>query len=390
MSRSHTSPSPFGRHAAPDARTVNRVVGDIRHGLPVVVTPASPEQAALVVLAAEGITPQALDALGRLAGAAPRLLVTGRRAMVMGLIPPSSAPDHNSPLALLAGPEAPLDAAAIARLAAPGSEADRPGAQPDAFPWRTADKPVERAAVQVMKAARLLPAAVVAEVPSAAPAEWAAANSLLSVGADQALDYEPALARGLRQVGAARVPLKGAEETRVLAFRPADGGIEHIALVIGQPGADGQPVLTRLHSECFTGDLLGSLRCDCGDQLRGAIEAIAEAGSGVLLYLAQEGRGIGLVNKLRAYELQDMGYDTLDANEQLGFDDDERIYLPAAEILARLGISRVRLMTNNPAKLRALARHGVEVTERVPHVFEASCHARSYLHTKATRSGHLF
>jgi GTP cyclohydrolase II len=149
-------------------------------------------------------------------------------------------------------------------------------------------------------------------------------------------------------------------------------------------------VLARLHSECFTGDLLASLRCDCGDQLRGAIDKIAEAGSGVLVYLAQEGRGIGLVNKLRAYQLQDDGFDTIGANEQLGFDADERVYLPAAEILRDLGYSQVRLLTNNPEKVAALARCGITVVERVPHVFPANAHNEEYLRTKATRGGHLF
>ena len=147
--------------------------------------------------------------------------------------------------------------------------------------------------------------------------------------------------------------------------------------------------MARLHSECFTGDLLGSLRCDCGDQLRGAIAQLTAGGGGVLLYLAQEGRGIGLVNKLRAYELQDAGFDTLEANQQLGFDDDERIYLPAALMLRQLGIGRVRLMTNNPAKVDALARHGIDVVERVPHAFPSNTHNAHYLKTKATRAGHL-
>jgi len=150
-----------------------------------------------------------------------------------------------------------------------------------------------------------------------------------------------------------------------------------------------EPVLIRLHSECFTGDLLGSLRCDCGLQLRGAITELAKQGSGVLLYLAQEGRGIGLVNKLRAYELQDDGFDTIDANEQLGFDADERIYAPAATMLARMGIKRVRLMTNNPQKIAQLERYGIEVTERVAHSFPANGHNENYLRTKALRAGHL-
>ena len=151
----------------------------------------------------------------------------------------------------------------------------------------------------------------------------------------------------------AAVPLAGAEQARIVAFRPDDGGMEHLAIIIGTPQPD-QPLLLRLHSECFTGDLLGSLRCDCGEQLRGAIQAMAEAGAGIVLYLMQEGRGIGLVNKLRAYTLQDRGADTLDANEQLGFDADERVYLPAAQMLHHLGFRKVRLMTNNPQKVAAL------------------------------------
>ena len=170
--------------------------------------------------------------------------------------------------------------------------------------------------------------------------------------------------RTLQQVAQAHVPLEGAENARIVAFRPSDGGKEHLAIVVGEIDPT-EPVLIRLHSECFTGDLLGSLRCDCGEQLRGAIAEIAKQGSGVLLYLAQEGRGIGLVNKLRAYELQDDGFDTIDANEQLGFDADERIYVPAATMLARMGIQRVRLLTNNPEKIAQLERYGIEVAERV-------------------------
>ena len=241
---------------------------------------------------------------------------------------------------------------------------------------------LDQACVALAKLARLLPAAVVADT-EAAPAD------VILVRAADIAAYQTSAARSLRQVSEARVPLENAENTRIVAFRPADGGTEHLAIIIGEPDT-AKPVLIRLHSECFTGDLLGSLRCDCGDQLRGAIAEIAQAGSGVLLYLAQEGRGIGLVNKLRAYQLQDEGFDTLDANLQLGFDDDERIYLPAAQMLRLLGIRRIRLLTNNPGKVDALARHQIEVTERVPHVFPSNDHNQGYLHTKATRGGHLF
>ena len=229
----------------------------------------------------------------------------------------------------------------------------------------------ESAAVALMKLARLLPSAVTAEIadPTADDlAAWAARHDFLLVDAGDIFQYDGTQARTLRAVSSARVPLPGAQETRIIAFRPLDGGLEHLAIVIGEPDKEA-PVLTRLHSECFTGDLLGSLRCDCGDQLQGAIKEITAAGTGVLLYLAQEGRGIGLVNKLRAYELQDRGFDTMDANEQLGFDADERVYLPAARILHLLGFDRVRLMTNNPGKVSALANCGIVVEDRVPHAF---------------------
>jgi GTP cyclohydrolase II len=190
------------------------------------------------------------------------------------------------------------------------------------------------------------------------------------------------------QVSEARVPLENAENVRIVAFRPSDGGTEHLAIIVGDINT-AKPVLVRLHSECFTGDLVGSLRCDCGNQLRGAIGEMALAGSGILLYLAQEGRGIGLVNKLRAYQLQDAGFDTVDANLQLGFDSDERNYLPAAQILHKLGVSRVKLMTNNPAKMNSLGQYNIEVVERVPHMYPPNRHNEGYLSAKAAKSGHL-
>src|SRR6185437_11268514 len=161
-----------------------------------------------------------------------------------------------------------------------------------------------------------------------------------------------------------------------------DGGPEHYAIVIGQSSTQ-SPVLARLHSECFTGDLLGSLKCDCGEQLRGAIKEISNAGNGILLYLAQEGRGIGLINKLRAYRLQDQGFDTIEANERLGFEADERRYAIAARMLKLLGYNAVRLMTNNPDKVAALEAEGVKVTARVRHAFPHNAHNRAYLETKA-------
>ena len=244
---------------------------------------------------------------------------------------------------------------------------------------------------RLTKLARLIPAALVAVVPGLASDRleaWAHQHAVLLVDRVAVDGYSANVAKRLSRAAAARVPLADAEDCEVIAFRPADGGTEHVVIRVGQVNTD-QPVLVRLHSQCLTGDLLGSLRCDCGDQLRGAIRAIASAGGGILVYLAQEGRDIGLINKLKAYSLQDLGADTVDANTMLGFDDDERVYHPAAEMLRQLGVDRVRLMTNNPAKIEQLAACGIAVVERVPHAFQPNQHNQHYLRAKADRSGHL-
>jgi GTP cyclohydrolase II len=191
----------------------------------------------------------------------------------------------------------------------------------------------------------------------------------------------------VRLVSRAKLPLDGIADAQIAAFRSEEDGNEHVALVIGAFG--GTPPLVRLHSECLTGDVFGSLKCDCGPQLRHALKLIEEAGGGVLLYLRQEGRGIGLANKLRAYALQDRGLDTVDANLRLGFADDERGYGDAAAMLRELGIGEVRLLTNNPAKVSALEAAGITVVERVPHRMPTNPHNADYIATKQSKSGHL-
>ena len=190
----------------------------------------------------------------------------------------------------------------------------------------------------------------------------------------------------------AHLPTHAAEEAEIAAFRAPDDLREHVALIIGRQTAERVP-LVRLHSECLTGDVLGSLKCDCGPQLDASLAAMAgeaaAGGWGVLLYLRQEGRGIGLINKLRAYRLQDQGFDTVDANNRLGLPTDARDFPVAARMLELLGVRRIRLMTNNPNKVATLAALGIEVAERVPHALPSNPHNARYLDTKRDRTGHL-
>ena len=240
------------------------------------------------------------------------------------------------------------------------------------------------AAIELAKLAQRLPALMVGDGGSLAPG--VCDPPLIVVPAQAVAQFRRAAIDALAVAAEATIPLNGGLSARFVVFRDGSGGAP-IAVIVGKPDL-AQPVPVRLHSACLTGDVFGSRRCDCGDQLRLALSQLEQHGGGIILYLEQEGRGLGLANKMRTYQLQDAGLDTVDANTVLGFDDDERDYGVAVRMLQMLGCTRVRLLTNNPAKLDGLSHAGIDVSGRVPLHGPINSDNRRYLAAKATRAGH--
>jgi len=351
--------------------TLARARADLRMGVPVVL--AGPSGTALAA-AAETLSAERLADM-RLLGT-PVLAITARRAETL------KARAYDGDLARIVLPDD-ADIRWIADIADPSDDLSAPMKGPHRT-QREGDATLHRGAIRLAKSARLLPAMVLLDLPNPG---FAAAHGLTEIDITAAAPELEALSP-MHSIASARVPLQVSEAGRLHVFRPEDGAEEHYAVEIGHPDRS-QPVLARLHSACFTGDLLGSLKCDCGPQLKAALSAMGAEGSGVLLYLSQEGRGIGLANKMRAYSLQDQGFDTVEANHRLGFEDDERDFRIGAEILKRLGFSSVRLLTNNPAKVAMMQATGVDVTERVPLKVGLNPLNAKYLDTKAKKSGHI-
>lgn len=322
----------------------------------------------LTVVSVETATPAVLDLLDPHGRA--RLLISGWRAAALSLSNRREAADPQEPVLIERADW--LDAETARSLADPSQDGAR-GPLGPLKPVPLAQAAEAEAALKLARLAGLLPA-----LWALSGQEDAVAVSIAEISR-AGVEVTP--------VARARLPLDDMPDTQIAAFRASDDGEEHVALIVGAFG--GKAPLVRLHSECLTGDVFGSLKCDCGPQLREALRLIASEGGGVLLYLRQEGRGIGLGNKLRAYALQDRGFDTVEANLRLGFADDERDYDHAAAILHALGIDRVRLLTNNPAKVEGLRRAGISAVERVGHTMPANPHNADYLATKREKSGHL-
>jgi len=307
-----------------------------------------------------------------------RMLISAARAATLKLINQLEAAEPHAPV-LVRGAD-PFDLAAARALADPALDLAYPLKGPfkaEPLDWGEG----AAAALELARIAGILPAFLIdpeqaGEAQSFAPADLSA------------------LVDTRRVVIAARahLPVNASEECEIVAFRSVDDIREHVALVFGEARSDRVPLI-RLHSECLTGDVLGSLKCDCGPQLDAALHAAAgearDGGWGIVLYLRQEGRGIGLVNKLRAYRLQDLGFDTIEANQRLGLPDEARDFPVAARMLELLGARSVRVLTNNPAKVAALQAAGVTVVERVAHQLPSGPHNERYLATKRDRAGHI-
>ena len=344
------------------ATSVERAIAALRAGRPVGI-------GQVTILSVETATEATLDLLDP-EGTAP-LLLSGERAAALGLGNLREAGDLKH--AVQVHRSGWLDRPSARALADPGLDFDRGPIGPLAAEVVGSPGDAE-AALTLARLAGVLPALWLVEHD--AQAEVSVAEIMDAVRAPQ-----------VRLVTRARLPVEGLDETQIVVFRDSGTGEEHVALLVGAFG--GKPPLARLHSECLTGDVFGSLKCDCGPQLKEALRLIGAAGGGVLLYLRQEGRGIGLANKLRAYALQDRGLDTIEANLRLGFADDERGYGVAAAMLRALGVDEVRLLTNNPAKVAGLEAAGIKVAERVAHHMPTNPHNADYVATKKAKSGHL-
>jgi GTP cyclohydrolase II len=343
---------------------VDRGCAEFRSGRPVIMA-AGDET--LLSLPVEGLSGSRLIAFTKLSAPNfPRLAITARRARALFL-------DVAQPVALRLSADVSADS--ILSLAADAKIDQTIEAAPAGA--------AASASIELAKLALGLPAVLVAPAPARAVAFD---FPMVTVNAEAVAHFRQDVVQSLRITAEADMPLQGGLSARFVVFSDAIGG-GSAAVIIGRPDP-ARPVLVRLHSACLTGDVFGSRRCDCGDQLRLSLTQLDEAGGGVILYLAQEGRGVGLANKIRAYRLQDLGMDTVDANTTLGFDDDERDYDVAARMLKLLGYARITLLTNNPAKVDGLTEGGIDVCGRLPLVTPVHADNRRYLAAKAKRAGH--
>ncbi len=360
--------------------SAHRAIADLRRGAPVVFNGQSGYAA--MVKPAEQVSEDSLRELANATLARPYLLISAPRARAIGLNPKENVVACSILLSDNFGPNEILQLIGDLPMTLDPNELT---VLPEG------EDSVAHVVLMLMRSARLMPAALAAPISDNGPktlSRWALDHGHTLVQENAIKSFEETSASLLREAARAKLPIKAAPDSEIAIFQPKDGGTEHFVLIISGGDKVDTP-LVRIHSQCITGDLLGSLKCDCGDQLQAAISQMADAGGGMVIYLAQEGRDIGLVNKLRAYALQDHGLDTVEANHAIGFETDHRFYLPAATMLKALGHDKIKLLTNNPDKISQIEACGIKVAERIPLEAGRNPFNEKYLDAKRAKTGHL-
>ena len=360
---------------------IERAISELRRGGKLVISDINSGTSVLLV-ASELIENNTIEELSKLALSRPNIILSENRSKAIGINgvvgPCSILINDNWQVNDILSVCMPLINYKIPEIN---------GALPESY------NGIVSACILLLRQSRLLPAGLMTIISNVAADhinKWAFNKNLILVDTSDIKSYEKVSAKSLSMSVKAKVPNLYSENCEIIIFRPKDGGNEHFCLIFGKNRTiKKNHALVRIHSQCITGDVLDSLKCDCGQQLKQSIKLMAKADEGILIYLAQEGRDIGLLNKLRAYSLQENGMDTVEANENLGFNDDERLYYPAKEILDQLKIKSVKLITNNPKKVEHLKNLGINVTKRVPIKITSNKHNEKYLETKSKKSGHI-
>ena len=365
---------------------VDRAISELRRGGQIVVSDFK-TGVSVLLMAAEMVDLESIDNISQNTSSNPNLILSPNRATELKLN------TNNSPCSIIIDREWSIDD--ILSLCMPLYKHPIPKLNGVIFENLNS---ITSICILLLRQARLLPAgimSIISNINIEKTCEWATNRNYIYVEDSHVNSFEPHNSKNLTIAVRAKVPLEATSNSEIVVFRPKDGGNEHFCLLIGKSRNiknnkdHSHNPLVRIHSQCITGDVLDSLKCDCGQQLKDSIRLMAKADEGILIYLAQEGRDIGLLNKLRAYTLQEDGMDTVEANLALGFNDDERLYYPAKEILDLLDVKSIKLITNNPNKINHMSNLGIKITKRVPIKIKPNKHNKIYLQTKSNKSGHI-
>ena len=365
---------------------VDRAISELRRGGQIVISDFR-TGISVLLMAAEMIDSKSIDDISQNASSNANLILSSNRAKGLELN------TNNSPCSIIIDKEWSIND--ILSLCMPLYNHSKPKLNGVIFENLNS---ITSICILLLRQARLLPAgimSIISNINIEKTCEWATSRNYIYVEDSHINSFEPHNSKNLTIAVRAKVPLEATSNSEIVVFRPKDGGNEHFCLLIGKSRNiknnkdHSHNPLVRIHSQCITGDVLDSLKCDCGQQLKESIKLMAKADEGILIYLAQEGRDIGLLNKLRAYTLQEDGMDTVEANLALGFNDDERLYYPAKEILDLLDVKSIRLITNNPNKINHMSNLGIKITKRIPIKIKPNKHNEIYLQTKFNKSGHI-